>query len=114
MNKRPWIATCLVNVVPAIALAGPLYGTVRFSGGKPLVNADVFVQCPAFKSSAESMGTPAQTDDRGSYSLRVPAAGRCQMRFRSGNKLGEPFEVLVANNPLRVDIEVDSNLNRVR
>lgn len=111
MKKRLLVAACVLANLPAGAVAGPLYGTVR-SGRMP-ARVEVQVQCPAF-TSAGPLTASTQTDESGSYSTRVAATGRCQMRFRSGTRLGSPFEVLVANNPLRVDLEVDANLNRVR
>lgn len=110
MKKRFLVVAGLLGAAPVIGIAGPLYGTIR-AGGRPLAQADVMVQCPGFSSSGP-VGTPARTDDRGSYSLRVQATGRCQMRVKSGSRLGVPFEVLVANNPLRFDPELDANLNR--
>jgi len=111
MGKRLLVVAGLLSAVPVIGAAGPLYGTIRVDG-QPLAHADVMVQCPNFSSPGPT-STPARTDDRGSYSLRVQATGRCQMRVKSGNRLGPPFEVLVADNPLRFDPALDANLNRV-
>ena len=112
MKKPLLVVAGLLGAVPAICAGGPLYGTIRVAGGRPLAQAEVSVQCPNF-SSPRVTSTPARTDDRGSYSLRVQATGRCQMQVRSGNRLGPPFEVLLADNPLRFDPELDANLNRV-
>jgi hypothetical protein len=54
------------------------------------------------------------TDPRGSFSLQVPASGRCEMRARRGNQVGAPFVVFVSNNPLRFDFTIDGAMNRVR
>ncbi len=112
MKKRFLVVASLLGAAPVIGAAGPPYGTVR-AGGRPLAQADVMVQRPGFSSPGPS-STPARTEDSGSYSLRVQATGRCQMRVKSGNRLGPPFEVLVANNPLRFDLELDASLNRAR
>lgn len=113
MKMRFLAATSILGALPAVAIAGPLYGTVRIDRVPAPRGVELMIQCPAFTAAGPLSGT-ARTDDRGSYSTRVAATGRCQIRFRSGNKLGMPFEVLVANNPLRVDFEIDANLNRVR
>jgi len=111
MMRRIAILAGVLGFVPMLGAAGPLYGTIRVSG-RPLAQADVTVQCPSF-SSTGPISTPARTDDRGSYSLRVEATGRCQMRVKSGSRLGPPFQVLVANNPLRFDPELNANLDRI-
>jgi hypothetical protein len=99
-------------LLPASAAAGPLYGTVRM-GQAPVQNVEISVACPGFDRPAQSP-TVVRTDERGSFSMRVPASGRCEMRVQRGNQTGSPFEVLVSNNPLRFDFEINSALNRVR
>jgi hypothetical protein len=111
MKKRFLIVAGLLGTVPVVGAAGPLYGTIS-AGGRPLADADVMVQCPGFSSPGPT-STPAKTDDRGSYSLRVQATGRCQMRVKSGNYLGPPFEVQLGNDPLRFDPDLDTSLKRV-
>ena len=97
---------------PQVATAGPLYGTVR-TGSKPAQGVEISVACPGFARPAQSP-PPVVTDSRGSFSLQVPASGRCEMRVKRGNQVGAPFEVFVSNNPLRFDFEIDGALNRVR
>ena len=109
--KKRFVVVAGLFAAPLLVAAGPLYGTIR-ADGRPLAQADVMVQCPGFSSTGPT-STPARTDDHGSYSLRVQATGRCQMRVKSGNRLGPPFEVLVSDGPLRFDPALDVNLNRV-
>ncbi len=94
---------------PMAVHAGPLYGTVRV-GAAPLAGGRVLIACPSF--AARRDGAEAATDNSGSYSLRVAANGRCEMRVQRGNQVGAPFEVFLANNPLRLDVAVNAALTR--
>jgi len=102
----------LALLLPPAASAGPLYGTVRM-GQAPARGVEVSVACPGFDRPAQAPA-PVVTDARGSFSLLVPASGRCQMRVRGGNQVGAPFEVFVSRNPLRFDFEIDRAMNRVQ
>lgn len=95
-----------------IVFAGPLYGTVR-SANTPSPGIEITVACPSLARPARPP-TVAVTDQRGSFSMRVPTNGRCEMRLRRGNQLGMPFEVFLSDNPLRFDLDVDGSLNRMR
>ena len=99
-------------VLPPSVVAGPLYGTVRIGGVSPR-GVEILVACPSFDQPARAPVT-AVADERGSFSLLVPATGRCQMRLRRGNQVGNPFEVFVSNNALRFDFTTDRELNRQR
>jgi hypothetical protein len=102
----------LSALLAATVIAGPLYGTVRM-GQVPAAGVEISVACPGFDNPAQAP-PPVVTDPRGSFSLRVPAVGRCEMRVRRGNQLGTPFEVFVSNNALRFDFQIDGAMNRVR
>ena len=97
-------------LLPQPASPGPLYGTVRI-GQAPAAGIEVSVACPSFERPPLAW---VVTDARGSFSLQVPASGRCEMRVRRGNQSGSPFVVFVSNNPLRFDFEIDAGMNRVR
>ena len=111
MKRSMWVIAVLIGLQSSIALGGPLYGTVR-TGNAPAAGVNLAVACPGFGRPAQ---TPVDTtsDERGSYSLRVPASGRCEMRVRRGNQTGAAFEVFVSNNPSRLDVELNNQLNRV-
>lgn len=94
-----------------LATAGPLYGTVRMEQA-PAVGVEVTVACPSFDRTTHKP-VPATTNDRGSYSLLVPASGRCQMRARRGDTVGRSFDVFVSDRSLRFDFEIDRRMNRV-
>lgn len=98
-------------LVPILAVAGPLYGTVRMGSG-PAAGIAVQVACPGFDRPEKTAG-PAMTDPRGSFSLLIPATGRCQMRLSRGGEVGAPFDVFTSDNPLRFDFQIDAALNRV-
>jgi hypothetical protein len=98
--------------MPALAAAGPLYGTVRL-GPAPAAGVEIIVACPTFDRPAQPPQR-AVADPHGSFSLRVQASGRCQMRVGHNQRAGAPFDVFVSNNPVRFDFEIDSALNRVR
>ena len=112
MRRAVFLVLVLSLPWPPPAAAGPLYGTVRM-GQAPAQNVEISVACPGFDRPARAPATVV-TDARGSFSLLVPASGRCQMRVQGGGRVGAPFEVFVSNNPLRFDFEVDRALNRVR
>lgn len=97
---------------PAIASAGTLYGTVRTDGG-PASELSLMVACPSFTNARESPD-PVPVDARGSFTVRVRANGRCEMRVRSPHALGDPFPVYSSNSSLRYDFQVDGRMNRVR
>ncbi len=101
----------LFLLLPITATAGPLYGTVRMAGGNA-GGIGIEVACPSFDRPEQGSGGAA-TDPRGSFSLLVPATGRCQMRARRGATVGAPFDVFSSDNPLRFDFEVDGALNRM-
>ena len=99
-------------MAPQLAHAGALYGTVTL-GPAPAAGVQVAVACPTFAQPSQSPA-PVTTDERGSFSLLVNATGRCEMRINRGGQAGAPFEVFVSDNPLRLDVEIDNALNRVR
>jgi hypothetical protein len=82
-------------------------------GQAPAAGVEISVACPGFDRPAQAPA-PVATDARGSFSLLVPASGRCEMRVGRGNQVGAPFEVFVSNNPLRFDFEINRAMNRVR
>ena len=99
-------------LMPQSASAGVLYGTVRL-GEAPAAQVNIAVACPGF----DPPGRPTiatVSDARGSFSLRVPTSGRCEMRVRRGDQVGAPFEVFVSTNPMRFDFVLDRAMNRVR
>jgi hypothetical protein len=100
-------------LLPYHSDAGPLYGTVQIDSGGPASAVEISVACPGFDQPTQAP-PPAVTDAQGSYSLLVPATGRCQMRVRRGNQVGSAFEMFLSENPLRLDFVVDSAMNRVR
>ncbi len=110
MKKVLFYVVGLSLLWPPLATAGPLYGTVRI-GQTPAAGIEVSVACPGFDRPALAQ---VVTDPRGSFSLQVPASGRCEMRARRGNQVGAPFVVFVSNNPLRFDFTIDGAMNRVR
>jgi len=108
------VSSCVLGLallLPAGVIAGPLYGTVRL-GPKPAAGVEISVACPKFDGRPPLVS--AMTDVRGSYSLRVPATGRCEMRVRQGNLMGNSFEVFVSTNALRFDFQIDGAMNRMR
>ncbi len=112
MKNGPLYVLGLALLLPDVAFAGPLYGTVRI-GPAPAAGVEVLVACPGFSRPAQP---PSQvvTDPRGSFALRVQASGRCEMRAQRGNQIGAPFEVFISNNPLRFDFQINGAMNRVR
>lgn len=97
-------------LAPALASAGPIYGTVRTSG--PATGVSVMIACPSFTNAIETVG-PAPVDARGSFTLRVQTNGRCEMRAQSAQSMGRPFIVFSSSNSLRFDFQVDAAMNRV-
>ncbi|MCK9686037.1 carboxypeptidase-like regulatory domain-containing protein [Scleromatobacter humisilvae] len=110
MNAKPGFCLTILVGISCVALAGPLYGTVRLNNA-PLAGADIEVACPQFNTSPHSE-VSATTDAQGSFTLRVPSVGRCQMRVGKGPHKGNPFAVFVSNNALRFDVQVDADLSR--
>lgn len=98
-------------LLPHAATAGPLYGTVRM-GPSAASGVEISVACPGFDAPTQAP-PPVLTDAQGSYSLLVPATGRCQMRVRRGNQIGTAFDVFISENPLRLDFGIDAAMNRV-
>ncbi len=111
MNAAARLCAALLALLPALAGAGALYGTVRL-GGAPLGAARILLACPGF--AAVQTAADAASDASGSFALRVAANGRCEMRVRRGNDTGPPFAVYLSNNPIRYDFVVDQQLQRVR
>ena len=116
MKNVLFLVVGLSLLLPLAASAGPLYGTVRI-GQAPAAAVKIFVACPGFSRPGQpppQAAAEAVTDARGSFSLRVPASGRCQMRVGHDTRVGGAFEVFVSNNPVRFDFDIDNALNRVR
>jgi hypothetical protein len=111
MNSRLLLYTGLLSLVSVPALSGALYGTVRL-GGAPAGGITLVVSCPGF-DAAGARSAQGVADASGSYSLNVPASGRCEMRIQSNGRIGAPFEVLVSENPVRFDLKIDGALSRV-
>jgi hypothetical protein len=99
-------------LAPAAATAGVLYGTVRAGNGGPAAGVNVLVACPSFEHAREGP-TSTPVDGRGSFTLRVQANGRCEMRVTSGRTTGAPFPVFSSQNSLRYDFRIDAGMNRV-
>jgi hypothetical protein len=116
MKKVLFLVVGLSLLLPQSASAGALYGTVRI-GQVPAAAVMISVACPGFnrpgRPPPQAM-TDVVTDARGSFSLRVPTSGRCEMRVRRDSQVGAAFEVFVSNNPLRFDFTIDGTMNRVR
>ncbi len=98
----------LTVFLPQPATAGPLYGTLRLDRA-PAAGFGISVTCPRLTRPVRTT-----TDPRGSFSMLVPTSGRCQMRVTRGQREGTPFAVFVSDRPLRLDVTIDSALNRVR
>ena len=116
MKNVLFLVVSLVLLLPQSASADAMYGTVR-KGQAPAAAVNISVACPGFSrrgQPAPRVVTDAVTDARGSFSLRVPTSGRCEMRVGRNNQLGAAFEVFVSNNPVRFDFEIDDAMNRVR
>lgn len=111
MSDLPTPFLWLALLLPIAATAGPLYGTVRLGGGAA-GGIGIEVACPSLERPEQGAGSTV-TDPRGSFSLLVPATGRCQMRLRRGAEVGAPFDVFSSDNPLRFDLQIDRALNRV-
>ena len=108
--RRFLVALC-VGMAALPCQAGALYGTVRGERG-PLGVVKVLLACPGFASP--SRRTEATSDNGGSFSLRVPGNGKCEMRVQRGNQLGAPFDVFLSDNAIRFDFVVGSNLQKLR
>lgn len=109
-------ALCLAVLWPLSAAAGTLYGTVRI-GTTPAAGVTVKVACPGFGAPGRpppGVAGEATTDARGSYSLRLEFNGPCKIQLQREGRVGAPFDGFVSNNSLRLDIEADGNLNKVR
>jgi hypothetical protein len=116
MKKLFFPVVSLALLLPQSSSADALYGTVR-KGQAPAAGVKISVACPRFGrpgQPAPSIVADALTDARGSFSLRVPTTGRCEMRAERDNQVGGVFEVFVSNNPLRFDFEIDDSMNRIR
>lgn len=114
MKNVVFVVLGLTMLWPAAASAGPLYGTVKIQQtNMPAAGARISVACPSFSRPAQPP-TDVVADGRGSFSMRVPANGRCEMRVQRDNKVGAAFEVFVSNNPMRFDFAIDGASNRMR
>lgn len=109
LMRTAWLSG--VWLLPWAAQAGALYGTARL-GAAPLGGARILVACPGF--AQQQAGGEVGTDGSGSFSLRVAANGRCQMRVEQGGRSGPPFEVYLSDKPLRFDFVLDQGLARVK
>ncbi len=109
LTQALWLAG--ISLLPCAAQAGALYGTARL-GPAPLGGARILVACPGF--AQQQAGGEVNTDGSGSFSLRVAANGRCQMRVEQGGRSGPPFEVYLSDKPLRFDFVLDQGLAKVR
>jgi len=112
MRKLLFIGMAGSILWSTVVVAGPLYGTIRFENG-PASRVLLVVECPSSRDP-RGIRVQAQTDARGSFSMRVPARGRCSMHVESGNQRGSPFAVFVSDNPIRFDAVVNNALTRVR
>src|SRR5262249_42943011 len=116
MKNLLFLVLGIVVLSPLYASAGALYGTVRI-GQAPAAGVVMDVACPRFNPPGQPpprVTAHAVTDTRGSFSLRVEADGRCEMRLQRNNQVGNAFEVFASNNSLRLDLEIDNAMNRVR
>ena len=112
MRQLSLLVLCVPLCAPAPASAGALYGTVRLNQN-PAPGLKILVACPGFGRSGGGPPSDAQTDGRGSFSIRVTASGRCQMQVQRNGQTGAPFDVFVSNNAMRLDIELNASLNRM-
>ena len=116
MTKFLFPILCVAVLWPVAAAAGALYGTVRI-GQAPADRVTIKVACPRFGGSGRPPPTAVgegATDSRGSYSLRVEAVGPCKMQLQRDGRVGTEFDVFVSNNSLRLDVEADAAMNKVR
>ena len=104
-------AALLAALLPLGVHAGALYGTVRSERG-PLGAVLVQLACPRFAPGARTRS--AKCDANGSFALRLPVNGRCEMRVQRGNQVGPPFEVYLFDNPVRFDFVVGLRLEKLR
>ncbi len=110
-SRRQSLAALLAALLPLGAHAGALYGTVRSERG-PLGAALIQLACPRFAPGARA--TEVKSDANGSFALRLPVNGRCEMRVQRGNLVGPPFEVYLFENPVRFDFVVGTRLEKLR
>lgn len=105
------LAAMSLAMLPLGAMAGALYGTVRSDHG-PLGAVQVQLACPHFGQGART--TEATSDANGSFALRLPVNGKCEMRVQRGTTIGPPFEVYLFENPVRFDFVVGQRLEKLR
>jgi hypothetical protein len=105
--KHLHVCSAALGLLPALASAGTLYGTVRVAG-RPAAGAAVLVACPSFAQPAQS--AQATADGRGSYTLRINGRGRCEMRLVRDGQEGPPFAVFVSEGTARYDANLGASL----
>jgi len=106
MKKLP-ICFSLILLLPALALAAQVFGSLRYKGVSVGANAEVFVQCPALTVPVSKV----QTDRYGAYSLYVRGAGKCTLSVNYAGKQSKPYNIYSdGSDPVRYDFElIDEN-----
>ena len=97
---KPFTATCVVAalLVPVVAGAGQIYGTI-VSGGQGVKSAAVEIQC-----EKEALVTGMTAAD-GSYRINVPHQGQCTLTLPSYE--GRPSAAIFSGpNPAAYNFEL--------
>ena len=102
----------LAAALPLGVQAGALYGTIRSEHG-PLGDVQIDLACPRFFEHG-ALKTSALSDSDGSFALRLPFNGKCEMRVQRGTVIGRPFEVYLFESAVRFDFVVGQELEKVQ
>ena len=104
--KRIWLFVIASSAAGMhSAQAGALYGTLTL-GNSPAAGYALHLECPGIPT------TTVATDNRGRFSLLARAVGSCNMWVQHGGAAGRKFVVFVSDNPMRIDLSIDSALNK--
>ena len=90
-------------VLPGVAFAHQINGTVRLPNGQP-VQDEIAIDCPAMRFSDQK-----RTDRNGSFSFFVRDTGRCELRLG-----GASYPVYSGQNPVRYDLVFDPGRRALR
>jgi len=104
MRKAPLIGVCFLATA-GVALAAEVHGTVS-EGGKTLpAGVPVKLDCSGTSASA-------QTDQFGSYSLKIAATGECTLSLEY-KKSSPSVKVTVYEKPSRYDLVVTEEAGKL-
>jgi len=95
--KTRLFATGLLLALASAAGAAEIHGTLS-EAGKPIAGSVLTLDCSGTTASAK-------TDEFGSYSLKVAAAGECRLSLERAGA-GLALRVTVYDKPSRYDLEV--------